>query len=69
MPFWTKITVLSFQHLLEAHNLAEAVFNAVSSLYLQDRSLLILADDMMILGDKDNVSDASKRATQAKGIT
>ena len=33
-----ETTILNFRHLLEAHNLAEALFDAVSG-YLQDRSL------------------------------
>ena len=41
-----ETTILNFRHLLEAHNLAEALFDAVSS-YLQDRSLLMRGGTIM----------------------
>ena len=45
-----ETTILNFRHLLEAHNLAEALFDAVSS-YPQDRSLLMR--DGTIMGHLD----------------
>ena len=41
-----ETTILNFRHLLEAHNLAGALFDAVSS-YLQDRSLLMRGGTIM----------------------
>lgn len=41
-----ETTILNFRHLLEAHNLTEALFGAVSA-YLEDRSLLMRGGTIM----------------------
>jgi len=41
-----ETTILNFRHLLEAHNLTEALFGAVSD-YLEDRSLLVRGGTIM----------------------
>ena len=62
-----ETTILNFRHLLEAHNLAEALFDAVSS-YLQDRSLLMrggtIMDATLIAAAPSTKNKARKRDPQ-----
>jgi IS5 family transposase len=62
-----ETTILNFRHLLEVHNLAEALFDAVSS-YLQDRSLLMrggtIMDATLIAAAPSTKNKARKRDTQ-----
>jgi IS5 family transposase len=62
-----ETTILKFRHLLEAHNLAEALFDAVSS-YLQDRSLLMrggtIMDATLIAAAPSTKNKARKRDPQ-----
>ncbi len=45
-PIPDETTILNFRHLLEVHNLTEALFEAVSK-YLQERSLLMRGGTIM----------------------
>ena len=62
-----ETTILNFRHLLEAHNLAEALFDAVSG-YLQDRSLLMrggtIMDATLIAAAPSTKNKARKRDPQ-----
>ena len=62
-----ETTILNFRHLLEVHNLAEALFDAVSS-YLQDRSLLMrggtIMDATLIAAAPSTKNKARKRDPQ-----
>jgi IS5 family transposase len=62
-----ETTTLNFRHLLEAHNLAGALFDAVSS-YLQDRSLLMrggtIMDATLIAAAPSTKNKARKRDPQ-----
>ena len=62
-----ETTILNFRHLLEAHNLAGALFDAVS-IYLQDRSLLMrggtIMDATLIAAAPSTKSKARKRDPQ-----
>jgi IS5 family transposase len=62
-----ETTILNFRHLLEAHNLAGALFDAVSS-YLQDRSLLMrggtIMDATLIAAAPSTKNKARKRDPQ-----
>ena len=62
-----ETTILSFRHLLESQNLAEALFDAVSS-YLQDQFLLIrsgtIMDTTLIAAAHSTKNKAHKRDPQ-----
>jgi transposase, IS5 family len=62
-----ETTILNFRHLLEAHNLSGALFDAVSS-YLQDLSLLMrggaIMDATLIAAAPSTKNKASKRDPQ-----
>ena len=59
-----ETTILNFRHLLEAHNLTEALFGAVSD-YLEDRSLLMrggtIMDATLIAASSSTKNEAGKR--------
>ncbi len=59
-----ETTILNFRHLLEAHNLTEALFEAVSS-YLEDQSLLIrggtIMDATLIAASPSTKNKSTKR--------
>ena len=63
-PIPDATTILNFRHLLEKHNLTEALFDAVKS-YLQERALLLrggtIMDATLIAASPSTKNEARKR--------